>query len=301
MTLLSCFRKSLKPKSKSWNSDSSSSSNATPALATSQAFPSSYDTITPAGPPPVYTPTAPESKTGEITSIPAINYPSNAIPRTFSNNLTTQPQTHRPPSISSFTSSNGPVLNDEDDKFAFLKDFDTVLLVDDSGSMSGPRWSETRDALKALLPIVTKRDNDGIDIYFLNHKSSDKGDAREGKAGTGYRNITSVRKVEAIFKEVRPSGRTPTARRLREIMKPYIEHLTAAKRRGEAAFEAVKPMNLLCVTDGIAEGNVEGVIVEVAEKLDALDAISEQVGTLLNPPFKLASMANKIKAASSSR
>ena len=287
MNLISCFRKSSssKTKAKAWKTDSSAATpNPNHNIATFQNNHNAFD-IAPACPPPVYTPTPIDPKTAEMSSTPAINFPSNAIPRTFTNHLTTQ-QTYRPPSISSFTSSIGlPPNNDEEDKFAFLRDFDTVILIDDSGSMSGPRWSETRDALKALLPIVTKRDADGIDIYFLNHKSSDPGDAREGKAGTGYRNITSVRKVEAIFREVRPSGRTPTARRLREIMKPYIEHLTSQKRRGEQAFEAVKPMNLLCVTDGIAEGNVEGVIVEVAEKLDALDAISEQVGKLSDPHF----------------
>ena len=64
-------------------------------------------------------------------------------------------------------------------------------------------------------------------------------------------------------------------RMLREIMKPYIGHLTPQKRRGEALSEAVKPMNLLCVNDCIGEGNVEAVIVEVVGKLDVAHLIGK--------------------------
>ena len=55
-----------------------------------------------------------------------------------------------------------------------LRDYDTVFLIDDSGSMNKEekngltRWEQTREVLKHITPEVTQRDADGIDIYFLN-------------------------------------------------------------------------------------------------------------------------------------
>ena len=129
-------------------------------------------------------------------------------------------------------------------------------------------------ALESMLPIVTKRDPDGIDVYFLNHKSSDLGDKGEGKAGSGYRNITSVKKVKQLFGQVRPSGVTPTGQRIRDILTPYVKHVAEQKKRGIA----VKKLNILCITDGVATDNLEEDIVEFARKLDDMGAIARQVG-----------------------
>ncbi|XP_014559449.1 hypothetical protein COCVIDRAFT_24175 [Bipolaris victoriae FI3] len=59
------------------------------------------------------------------------------------------------------------------DPYAFLKSFDTIF-IDDSGSMSGRSWQETRKALENITPICTQDDGDGIDLYFLNHTASTK-------------------------------------------------------------------------------------------------------------------------------
>ncbi|EUC46560.1 hypothetical protein COCMIDRAFT_92480, partial [Bipolaris oryzae ATCC 44560] len=62
----------------------------------------------------------------------------------------------------------------ETDPYAFLKPFDTIFLIDDSGSMAGRSWQETRKALESVTPICTHYDGDGIDLYFLNHTDSTK-------------------------------------------------------------------------------------------------------------------------------
>src|ERR1700760_359372 len=59
-----------------------------------------------------------------------------------------------------------------DDRYSFLRSFDTVFLIDDSGSMVGRSWRETKDALAAIAPICTSYDADGIDMYFLNTKDN---------------------------------------------------------------------------------------------------------------------------------
>ena len=67
------------------------------------------------------------------------------------------------------------------DPYAFLKSFDTIFLIDDSGSMAGRSWKETAAALEAITPICTQQDTEGIDTYFLNHPDS-----------TSYKGITQV-------------------------------------------------------------------------------------------------------------
>ena len=52
--------------------------------------------------------------------------------------------------------------------------YDTQFLIDDSRSMSGSRWTRTRDALAGLAKVVLQYDDDGIEIFFLNAVNSGK-------------------------------------------------------------------------------------------------------------------------------
>jgi uncharacterized protein YegL len=146
------------------------------------------------------------------------------------------------------------------DPYAFLKSFDTVFLIDDSGSMAGRSWKETGKALETITPICTQRDADGIDIYFLNHPDS-----------SIYKNITSAGTVVEIFQTVRPSGSTPTGQRLNKILKPYLT-------RYEKNPDSTKPINIIVITDGEPSDDVESTIIQAAKKLDKLDAPAWQVG-----------------------
>lgn len=156
-----------------------------------------------------------------------------------------------------------PYLNNKDavdDAYSFLRSFDTVFLIDDSGSMAGSRWREAAEALATITPICTSHDADGIDIYFLN--SEDK---------ESYHGIQRASTIREIFDSVRPGGGTPTGQRLRSILQPYI-------RQYEANPHATKPMNLICITDGDAHDDVESPIIDAAKKLDALEAPAWQIG-----------------------
>lgn len=147
-----------------------------------------------------------------------------------------------------------------DDPYAFLNSFDTVFLIDDSGSMAGGRWNQTGDALQTITPICTAHDADGIDIYFLNHPER-----------SAHHNVTSSATVREIFSTVRPGGGTPTGQRLNQILKPYL-------RRYEASPELTKPLNIICITDGEPSDDVESPLIAAAKKLDKLDAPAWQVG-----------------------
>ena len=147
-----------------------------------------------------------------------------------------------------------------DDPYSFLRSFDTILLIDDSGSMAGGRWRETGEAIEAIAPICTARDPDGIDIYFLNHADS-----------ASCRNVSSASRVREIFHTIHPGGGTPTGQRLNSILKPYL-------RSYEAQPDRTKPINVICVTDGEPSDDVESVLIACAKKLDKLEAPAWQVG-----------------------
>ncbi|MCJ1255123.1 hypothetical protein MMC24_002939 [Lignoscripta atroalba] len=168
------------------------------------------------------------------------------------------------------TSTPAPILNPNpnpnstpvDDPYTFLSTFDTIFLIDDSGSMAGRSWRETSQALSSITPICTAHDSDGIDIFFLNHRDN-----------VEYQNITSSADVERIFQTVRPMGGTPTGTRLNAILKPYLRDIEA---KGGA--EAVKPLNIIVITDGVPSDDVESVVINAAKKLDKWDAPAWQVG-----------------------
>lgn len=178
------------------------------------------------------------------------------------------------PSVISAASLSSP-----DDPYAFLGSFDTIFVIDDSSSMldrlsySGiSAWDEVKNALSSIAPICTARDPDGIDVFFLNHKSSEP--ASKGSAAGGYRGINDAAHVDRLFSAVRPRGATPTGTSLRRILKPYIE-LCDQKRNN---IESVRPINVIVITDGAASDDVESVLIQVAKKLDKMDAPPYQVG-----------------------
>ncbi|KAF2185380.1 hypothetical protein K469DRAFT_576572, partial [Zopfia rhizophila CBS 207.26] len=147
-----------------------------------------------------------------------------------------------------------------DNPYAFLKTFDTIFLIDDSGSMAGRSWRETGKALETITPICTTHDADGIDIYFLNHPDS-----------TMYKNVCSAATVIEIFQTVRPGGATLTRQRLNQILRPYLN-------RYKANPDNTKPINIIVITDGEPSDDVESPIIAAVMKLDELEAPAWQLG-----------------------
>ncbi|RMZ88512.1 hypothetical protein DV736_g4264, partial [Chaetothyriales sp. CBS 134916] len=171
----------------------------------------------------------------------------------------------------------------EDSPYSFLTQFDTVFLVDDSGSMAGRSWRETCAALRAIAPICTAYDQDGIDIYFLNHRNPLSSSSRDAGPLGGYANVTTAAAVDEIFRTVRPLGGTPTGTRLNQVLKPYLAELKACMDKqahgGVGADDpGPKPLNIIVITDGVPSDDVESVIVSAAKKLDSYNAEPWQVG-----------------------
>jgi uncharacterized protein YegL len=170
------------------------------------------------------------------------------------------------PSMRSITSDSDP--------YAFLGAFDTVFVIDDSGSMAGSRWKEVNNVLASITPICTEHDKDGIDIYFLNHRSRlQSGDA--SKTDGGYYGIKTPAEVETIFNSVRPGSSTPTAQRLQSILRPYTKKL---KDQLDQGLPEAKPVNIIVLTDGAPTDEPEEVIAMYAQKLTDMEASPHQVG-----------------------
>ncbi|KAI2611244.1 uncharacterized protein GGS25DRAFT_519543 [Hypoxylon fragiforme] len=180
----------------------------------------------------------------------------------------------------------------DDDQYAFLAEFNTIFLIDDSASMATEnRWAETRRAVSSLLPVCVARDRDGVDVYFLNHTTPDRGDPARGACGGGYRNVTSAAAVDALFATaVRPRSATPTGLRLDRILRAYLRAYEEGVRRGAGAGAGagagggedgaycLPPINIIVVTDGEATDEPGEVIAQAARRLDALSAPPHQIG-----------------------
>lgn len=159
----------------------------------------------------------------------------------------------------------------KEDRYTLLAHYDTVILVDDSGSMSGRRWDETREALSTVAEICTKYDPDGIDIYFLNRTDEPR-----------FQNVTTAATVMDIFTNKRdidgrptrftPWGPTPTGRKLRGILEDYLHKFEQDR--------SIKGLNVICITDGAASHGFEPdlPLIECAIKLSELQAPRPQLG-----------------------
>lgn len=116
-----------------------------------------------------------------------------------------------------------------------LRDYEIILLCDDSGSMKSPseylsietntvvqlsRWDELKETVNVVVELGVLLDDSGVDVWFLNKSVPNK-------------NIKTQQQVMELFNCV-PNGRTPLTRVLRKIMSEHTQ----------------KPKLILIVTDG---------------------------------------------------
>lgn len=125
--------------------------------------------------------------------------------------------------------------------------------------MSRRLWEETGKALEMLIQIFIESGSDGIDIYFLNHPDS-----------SHCKNVTSARTFMEIFHAMQPSGGTPTGHRLNNILESYLQRFEENN--------AIKPMNIIAIMDGVPSDDVESVVTSATGRLDELRADPWQIG-----------------------
>ncbi|KAJ8073402.1 hypothetical protein PM082_011677 [Marasmius tenuissimus] len=155
------------------------------------------------------------------------------------------------------TSSENKLLLQE------LAKYDTVIILDDSGSMSGGNWKQAGKALAKLASEAAKHDEDGIEIQFLNNPRC-------------FGGLRTPEQIKNVFKEVQPSATTPLGGKLRNVLTRYIAKYEEQKDQS-------KPVNFIVITDGAPndegpEDQAAVVLVEFARRLDDMNARLTQVG-----------------------
>ncbi|WWC73748.1 uncharacterized protein I206_107720 [Kwoniella pini CBS 10737] len=198
---------------------------------------------------------------------PSLSSPSGTLD---SHNSLHQTLQSTPPSLPLRRKSTFIPLAGKEDALEMLRDYDTVLLVDDSTSMAGQRWSEARQALMEVSEIAARYDENGVDIYFLNSKRVGKG-------------IRAAHEVEDLFRGLEPKGATPTGMRLESILREYMARLERSQLPSSPSINGktegiIKPMNLIVVTDGAPTDDPESVLIACAKRLDRGEFPLYQVG-----------------------
>ncbi|KAJ6590655.1 hypothetical protein DFH09DRAFT_1307189 [Mycena vulgaris] len=142
-----------------------------------------------------------------------------------------------------------------------LRNFQTVLIVDDSRSMKGELWKQAGKALQDLAAVASEYNTDGLEIHFLNSPVVAK-------------RVKNAQEVEDVFNKVTPTNSTPIGRKLQGLLKAHLAELEINPE--------LKRINYIIITDGAptdrAETEPELVIVNAARELDSTHALLTQVG-----------------------
>ncbi|KAF9021830.1 hypothetical protein BDZ89DRAFT_957130 [Hymenopellis radicata] len=155
--------------------------------------------------------------------------------------------------------------------FSTLKKYDTVVVLDDSGSMTekthqggGSRWEAAKDALATLAEDAGKYDTDGIDIHFLNHIPATNNNGK---------NLTTAAQVRRFINQASPNGGTPIGAKLDEILSEYMRQLKNASPANKPKF-----LNVLVITDGADRQHLKEVIAQTTRILDEAIYPLRQIG-----------------------
>lgn len=175
---------------------------------------------------------------------------------------------------------------DDNTGFARLALFDTVFVIDDTGSMqmaansneaASPgiktRWRVLTNSMQFIGNIAAEYDPDGVDVHFLM------------SAHLNQTNIKSGQEVLNLLAQVdltKGSGGTYFAEVLADILGTHVaryeDYFKAAKRREKV--DKVRPLNVIVLTDGKAndENATKKTIIKMGKKLDDMNAPLTQVG-----------------------
>ncbi|KAI9764705.1 MAG: hypothetical protein M1840_008097 [Geoglossum simile] len=175
---------------------------------------------------------------------------------------------------------------DDNKGFGRLALFDTIFVIDDTGSMqvaansnepAGPdrktRWNILTQSMQYIGNIAADYDPDGVDIHFLVSGHLNKTNI---KSGQEVLNLLSRVDLEQGV------GGTYFAAVLAEILGPYVarykDYFEATKRQEKA--DKVRPLNVIVLTDGKSDDarSTKRIIVRIGKQLDDMNAPDTQIG-----------------------
>jgi uncharacterized protein YegL len=138
-----------------------------------------------------------------------------------------------------------------------LQDRDYTLIIDKSGSMTRKdqaggksRWQVMQESTFALASKCEELDPDGITLYTFSGRFK------------RYENVTAA-KVEHIFQENEPSGRTDLTAVLQDAFEDYLQRKATGKTKANGE-------TIIVVTDGEPDDrkSVMKTIIETSRKID---------------------------------
>ncbi|KAK7754758.1 hypothetical protein SLS62_003318 [Diatrype stigma] len=170
---------------------------------------------------------------------------------------------------------------------SFLQYFETLFIIDDSEHMKR-QWSDVSALIQAVAPVCLRYDEDGVDIYFVNHRPlfyfpgmsvrksgyNHIGKVHHGEeAGSAAVKSGGKDSAQAIFAGVKPGGKCKLGARLQKLLQWYVEQLKADPQRA--------PLNIIAITAGISADDYTAPLLEAAKELDAMHAPEHQLGVML--------------------
>jgi len=159
---------------------------------------------------------------------------------------------------------------------ALLQEADTLVLIDDSGSMMGEHWDLVSGELAVVADVLIQNDPNGIDLFFLNHMSTEQANVEEGRPATGYLEVQNPDYILNKFNSISPGGGTPTPSRLGSILQAYLE---LCERMHAKDGSRPRPLNIIVWTDGdCSKWELKNVIIDAARRLDRINAPGNQCG-----------------------
>ncbi|KIL62592.1 hypothetical protein M378DRAFT_25549 [Amanita muscaria Koide BX008] len=137
----------------------------------------------------------------------------------------------------------------------YLRFFEVMFIVDDSSSMEGERWSETRDALETIAESAFEFKVDTVSLRFLNNERSVRG-------------LKGKENLRSLFDAVRPSGLTPLGKTLKAVFDEHLTRIDSAARKGEEDYSKIPPLNIVVLTDGVPTDKPAEVIANTVKRLN---------------------------------
>jgi hypothetical protein len=175
---------------------------------------------------------------------------------------------------------------DENAGFSQLSQFDTIFVIDDSGSMQEPansrephtansksRWDVLTRSLQYIAQIAAEYDKDGVDINFLISTHLDETNITNGQVVLNL--LSQVNLEEGV-------GGTYLEPALADILGPHVACYETyfEDKKKKLKTTKPKPLNIIVLTDGKADDaeDLESLLVRIARQFDKMNAPRSQVG-----------------------